>query len=776
MSIINSNFFQGIISWGKKHDHHPIIIKDIKEQSNHCIYFKMYDWSDTDYWFVQFLHADAFYWYPIKVLAGNYIYEKIKKGEVTLLLCHKHEAYHSVIDEIYQFLVIEQEIPPKNILLLSNSYDIATEIDYVAEKYSLEKIKASFIFEFAWDARKIAYDAHHDKQNFKDTLAFKTLENKSYEKKYLCLNGFNRPHRVSLVNLLNIHDLLKDGIVSYNTNLNGSKDPGGEFYYHELLKWHTPESQLSQDIKANKDKVIALEPIWLDTTVDTSRNMAAFHDTKTHFYTETYFSVVTETLCMRYHSQDGFTGAGREVSEKTFKAILNRHPFILVAIPGTLKLLKDMGFKTFHPLIREEYDDIWDDSERLYQIMLEVKRLCSLDNTQLTSFLTYCRAVCEYNFQRLLNMKDFCLPLNHKGVIFSNNLRTYDNSYLPVQSFNVWKPGVYTNVAVIIFCDQISTIPRGLLSTLESCKTYKLIIVHQHSPLHISTMAKNITKELRPLLIEQERIYFIIMDKTQTEDFRSAMAEEGYPRVRIEAHHHLMIDLNPIYEIEEQPIKRFNCFTRSYRHFRLEFFIKLIENDLLEDFYYTFTNIEPHKPVDEQVTDLEKIKQLPCVQESEKRDEILTWIDNIPYTIGSDIESVYSEDLFRYTKKSWLSIVCESLIDDGLVYITEKTGKAIAGKRPFIIYGASGSYDHLKKLGFRTFSPVLNEDFDLEPDHKLRLNLIIDEIKRLQQLPIDEFTALMHQCNEVVEYNFQVLKEMKQHKWSKPFEDLGVFS
>ena len=100
---------------------------------------------------------------------------------------------------------------------------------------------------------------------------------------------------------------------------------------------------------------------------------------------------------MKKFSNDGKTGMGRILSEKTFKAILNHHPFLLVAVPRSLQFLKSMGYKTFHPYINEAD---------------EVKRLCELSPNQLQEFLTATKEIVKYNFQILKSKKGpWLIPL-----------------------------------------------------------------------------------------------------------------------------------------------------------------------------------------------------------------------------------------------------------------------------------------------------------------------------------------------------------------------------
>jgi hypothetical protein len=56
-------------------------------------------------------------------------------------------------------------------------------------------------------------------------------------------------------------------------------------------------------------------------------------------------------------------------SEKTLRAIHCGRPFLLLAPPGTLKLLQQLGIKTFSDFWDESYDDIQDHTQRFDRVM-----------------------------------------------------------------------------------------------------------------------------------------------------------------------------------------------------------------------------------------------------------------------------------------------------------------------------------------------------------------------------------------------------------------------
>jgi hypothetical protein len=117
--------------------------------------------------------------------------------------------------------------------------------------------------------------------------------------------------------------------------------------------------------------------------------------------------VISETT---YHTKEWYPNA-RFLSEKTFKAIAMTHPFILVSVPGSLEVLKAMGYKTFSPIIDESYDTELDDGKRMIKILNEIERLCNLNQSELEKFLIEAREICEYNYNVLILKTDFVKEL-----------------------------------------------------------------------------------------------------------------------------------------------------------------------------------------------------------------------------------------------------------------------------------------------------------------------------------------------------------------------------
>jgi hypothetical protein len=84
---------------------------------------------------------------------------------------------------------------------------------------------------------------------------------------------------------------------------------------------------------------------------------------------------------------------------------------------------------------------------------------------------------------------------------------------------------------------------------------------------------------------------------------------------------------------------------------------------------------------------------------------------------------------------SRFSIVSESSFFNGIsmrdARVTEKVFKSIAAGHPFILAGNAGSLKHLKELGFSTFAPFINEDYDYPANDDERMLRVCKSIDLL---------------------------------------------
>lgn len=346
---------------------------------------------DFDYWYCQFSDYNSFKIYPIKSLMLPEHFERVMKKDLFIILENANECFNSSVDGIYLNLVLDAGIPESQIILVSGGPDPADRIKFLADHMGKETIK------FDWFSSQEVSVRDYFRGLDNSIEIPPILEQKEYTKKYLNLNRRWRVHRPAVLALL-----YERGLIDQGHNSFGKDDIGSSWdsTWFSVQNYFGTSMEIQNRLTAGA-MVKKLLPLYLDTD-DLVTNRAHLEASIFPFYSDTYFSIINETTYVTTNPNDG-----RFLTEKTFKAIGIGHPFLLVAPPRSLNLLKSLGYKTFSPLINEHYDLIKDDTQRLLAIINEAERLCKLQGDELTYFLDEARKICEFNRDRLFNSKSF---------------------------------------------------------------------------------------------------------------------------------------------------------------------------------------------------------------------------------------------------------------------------------------------------------------------------------------------------------------------------------
>ena len=127
----------------------------------------------------------------------------------------------------------------------------------------------------------------------------------------------------------------------------------------------------------------------------------------------------------------------------------------------------------------------------------------------------------------------------------------------------------------------------------------------------------------------------------------------------------------------------------------------------------------------------------------EVRDEITYNVsDIVPWKIFHRTRySVIAETIFQYS-----------------FFFTEKTTKAIFGKRLFIVFSSKGYLKQLQNLGFKTFGDIIDESYDEETDPGTRF---AKAFKQIEYLSTQDYNSVRSQISDTVEHNHQRLYSLQ---------------
>jgi hypothetical protein len=108
-------------------------------------------------------------------------------------------------------------------------------------------------------------------------------------------------------------------------------------------------------------------------------------------------------------------------------------------------------------------------------------------------------------------------------------------------------------------------------------------------------------------------------------------------------------------------------------------------------------------------------------------------------------------------EESYFSIVTETHFWEETVFMSEKIWKPMANYHPFILVGNCGTLKELRKQGFKTFHPFIDESYDEIENPYMRLEAIVKELNRLCNYKVDEIKSWYADLESILKHNKSVL-------------------
>ena len=301
-----------------------------------------------------------------------------------------------LLDTIHSY-ILSKNIPLKKVIFQTGN----TNGREIYKNYCFRK---GIIFEKAMNISSIEYFEWHSSRNYNmcvNNLGVvplpKNIDYSKIEKTFLCLNNRQRPHRKNLFLLWNWNGLIKD---SFYTMTDKSEYANVDAPYN-----------LSDYIDTNLMKSLGITPEYIDglgktlpLKLDDTDNIpiASLFGSIDTYYQSSLISVVTET---NFENPDIFN------TEKIFKPMVHRHPFILVGPYKTLEKLREFGYKTFSEFWDESYDNIEDPNERLLKIIELCKSINNWSDQEKKKFFYKSMIITNHNHKLITEF-------------YPNNMRT----------------------------------------------------------------------------------------------------------------------------------------------------------------------------------------------------------------------------------------------------------------------------------------------------------------------------------------------------------------
>ena len=224
------------------------------------------------------------------------------------------------------------------------------------------------------------------------------LHARKIKKKFITFNrltGGARSYRSIFVAELIKNNLIDQGHVSYSFYCpqHGQFDKN---LYSSIDQFGLSYEYVSQCVDVLRKYPSSLTIDTQDVINNDSQTLGALSQ-----MIESFLHVVTETCYWEDKTH---------LTEKIFKPIVAKQPFVLLGCANNLSYLKSYGFRTFDQFWDESYDQITDPVLRLQAVIKIVKKICGMSHNQLQNLLQKMTEILEHNYNWFYsqNFVDYC--------------------------------------------------------------------------------------------------------------------------------------------------------------------------------------------------------------------------------------------------------------------------------------------------------------------------------------------------------------------------------
>lgn len=229
----------------------------------------------------------------------------------------------------------------------------------------------------------------------------------------------------------------------------------------------------------------------------------------------------------------------------------------------------------------------------------------------------------------------------------------------------------------------------------------------------------------------------------------------------------------------------FNCLNRVPRRHRMSLYKRLHEQNLLDKGIVSFNEKRDVCLIGEELSK-EQLDLLPIYWDFDHsfkhvNDWILQKVNKHQYEHIDNVKNPHVNDFNNIIENSFITVVPETeygvpesierewcdaepigyeTYQNG--FITEKTFRHIRDGHPLLLVASAYTLDMLRYLGFKTFSPWIDESYDTIVDPYARLDAVVAELKRICELTPEERKQIYKELIPILKHNQQHLFNMKE--------------
>lgn len=269
--------------------------------------------------------------------------------------------------------------------LATNQIVVVTNNKYseLFNKHGIKVIHKPYLFGFLVDHYRDIKNTSIDCRGSEIGLLNAVEYLGSKKKKFFLSYNKNttKTFRVQLLLWLIKNGLIDDSYVSIlikNDNFNRRELESKEVELYDLVAYYNKFDRMGFNV---------LDWDYPNHQNDVFSNLK--YTTKSH-YADTYFNIITET---------SFENNSLNLTEKSFKAFANCHPFLIIGDMNTHEYLKTLGFELYDELIDYSFDSVPDNQKRLNDALGQIRKIHTLGPDTMINFY-------KNNFEKIKKNKE----------------------------------------------------------------------------------------------------------------------------------------------------------------------------------------------------------------------------------------------------------------------------------------------------------------------------------------------------------------------------------
>jgi len=209
--------------------------------------------------------------------------------------------------------------------------------------------------------------------------------------------------------------------------------------------------------------------------------------------------------------------------------------------------------------------------------------------------------------------------------------------------------------------------------------------------------------------------------------------------------------------------KKFTALVRMHKFWRANIMAKLWEHNFHNDGYFSYG-------IDIKAPESELDNPIEVDNFGNLRELTRLFLKKCPFKaddLDNELHNDHRKTTTDHFKNSYVNVVLESHMDvdqSNGVLLTEKTFKPIKHAQPFIIFGAQGTLQILRDLGYKTFENVLDQSYDSIQNTSERWYYAMDVLINLLSKDITEIHDIYILLKDDIMHNQRLFMKIKSNR------------